>query len=143
MANITVRLTKRVKITDAYSKNLLSELSLIVSPEDFQSFLSSMIKMPWRYCPVVVDPGGRYNFDRVKLPGIEKVDGPEVDVQRKIGSYHLDYRENGFRSCPTVIKVLIDAGRNWITADILSPRDITDAIGIVKRRLNAIRHDVA
>jgi hypothetical protein len=75
MANITVRLTKRVKITDAYSKNLLSELSLIVSPEDFQTFLSSMTKMPWCYCPVVVDPGGRYNLDRVKLHGIEKVDG--------------------------------------------------------------------
>jgi hypothetical protein len=99
-----------------------------------------MTKMPWRYCPVVVDASGRYNFGRVKLPGTKKVDGPEVDVPRKTGSYHLDYRENGVRSWPTVIKVLSDAGRNWITADNLSPRDITDAIGIVERRLNAIRH---
>ena len=87
-----------------------------------------------------MDASGRYNFGRVKLPGIKGVDGPEMDVPRKIGSYHLDYRENGVRKCPTVIKVLIDAGRNWITADNLSPRDITDAIGIVERRLNAIRH---
>ena len=140
MANIKVRLTKRVKITDAYSENLLREFSSKVSPEDFQTFLSRMTKMPWRYCAVVVDDSGRYNFGRVKLPGIKKVDRPEVAVLRKIGSYHLDYRENGVRMWPTVIKVLIDAGRNRITADNLSPRDITDAIGIVERRLNAIRH---
>ncbi|MFZ0304413.1 MAG: tyrosine-type recombinase/integrase [Terracidiphilus sp.] len=154
MANITVRLTKRVKIADAYSKNLLNEFSAKLSPEDFRSFLSSMTKMPWRYCPVVVVGKGRHDFGRVKLPGIsvkipstkgkptgiKNVDGPEVDIPRKIGSYHLDYRENGVRHWPTVIKVLIDAGRNWVTADNLSPRDITDAIGIVERRLNAIRH---
>ena len=140
MANVTVRLTKRVKIIGAYSEILLNELSSKVSSEHFQSFLTSMTKMPWRYCPVAVDASGRYNFGRVKLPGIQEVDGPEVDVDRKIGSYHLDYRENGVRSCPTVVKVLNDAGRNLITPDNLSPRDITDAIGIVKRRLNAIRH---
>src|SRR5665213_628018 len=140
MANIRVRLTKRVKITDAYSEILLSELSSKVSSEHFQIFFTSMTKVPWRYCPVAVDASGRYNFGRGKLPGIKEVDGPEVDVDRKIGSYHLDYRENGVRCCPTVVKVRNDAGRNLITADNLSPRDITDAIGIVERRLNAIRH---
>lgn len=83
MANITVRLTRRIKITDAYTKNLLSELSSKVSPDRFQTFLSGMTKMPWRYCPVVVDDSGRYNFGRVKLPGIERADGPEADVPRK------------------------------------------------------------
>jgi len=61
MANITVRLTKRVKIIDAYSKDLLSEFSSRVSAGDFQIFLVTMTKMPWRYCPVVVDGSGRYN----------------------------------------------------------------------------------
>jgi integrase len=140
MANVTVRLTKRVKIIGAYSEILLNELSSKVSSEHFQRFLASMTKMPWRYCPVAVEADGRYNFGRIKLPGIQDVEGPEVDVDRKIGSYHLDYRENGVRSCPTVVKVLNDAGRNLITSDNLSPRDITDAIGIVERRLNAIRH---
>ena len=140
MANVRVRLTKRVKITDVYSKALLSELSSSrVSPEDFQRFLISMAKMPWRYCPVAVDATGRYSFGRVKLPGIKDVDGPEVDVDRKSGSYHLDYRENGVRSCPTVVKVLNDHGRATITSENLSPHEITVAIGIVERRLNAIR----
>jgi len=140
MANITVRLTKRVKIADAYSKDLLSELSSRVSQEDFETFLGNIKTMPWRYCPVAMDASARYNFGRVKLPGINGVDGPEADVQRRIGSYHLDFRENGVRKCPTVIKVLTDAGRNLITAQNLSPKDITDAIGIVERRLDAIRH---
>ena len=154
MANITVRLTKRVKITAAYSTKLLNEVSSKASPQDFQAFQISMKKMPWRYCPVVVDGSGRYNFGRVKLPGISakvpdtdekptgirSLDGPEVDIPRKTGSYHLDYRENGVRRCPTVVKVLLDAGRNRVTADDLSPREITEAIGIVERRLNAIRH---
>jgi hypothetical protein len=61
MANITVRLTKRVKIIDAYSKDLLSEFSSRVSAEDFHIFLVTMTKMPWRSCPVVVDGSGRYN----------------------------------------------------------------------------------
>ena len=72
MANITVRLTKRVKITAAYSTKLLNEVSSKASPQDFQAFQISMKKMPWRYCPVVVDGSGRYNFGRVKLPGISR-----------------------------------------------------------------------
>jgi hypothetical protein len=129
MANKKVRLTKQVKLTDVYTEKLLEELSAKVLPEDFEAFLSRMVKTPWRYCPVAIDAQGRYRFGRVKLPDIKKVEGPEVGVDRRVGSYHLDYRENGTRMCPAVLKVLHDFGKNLVTADNLAPTDILDAIG--------------
>ncbi|MGO9336661.1 MAG: hypothetical protein ACLPY1_04045 [Terracidiphilus sp.] len=41
---------------------------------------------------------------------------------------------------PSILKVLGDAGRKGVTAANLSSKDITDAIGIVERRLNGIKH---
>lgn len=41
---------------------------------------------------------------------------------------------------PTVLKVLGDAGRKGVTAANLSSKDITDAIGIVERRLHGIKY---
>ncbi len=95
---------------------------------------------------------GRYNLGRVKLPAFsfqtgdgrvettKTIDDLEANVNRHAGSYHLDYRENGIRLRPTILKVLDDAGRRGITAANMSSKDITDAIGIVERRLNASKH---
>ena len=89
----------------------------------------------WRFCPVVKDSKGRYRLTLVTLP-----DGQEATVERLAGSYHLDYREVGTRNCPTVLKVLSNAGRIGITPENLTLKEVTDAVGIIERRLMGIKY---
>jgi integrase len=144
MANTKVRLVKRVKLTDSYNQDHQKKFALVSTPEEFAAFQAEIAKTPWRFCPVVKDPKGRYMLSRVQLPGYAFTSGAvppfEAEVPRRSGSYHLDYREAGTRLRPTVLTVLSEAGRVGISLDNLSPKDITDAIGIVERRLDGIKH---